>query len=155
MRPELAVLYAMYHDMPETILGDTPHPAKAELGNAICEAEAAVLPRLFPDIEKWLAEILRAIVAQRMTVSDEFETSLESEIVNWADKMSALAFAHQEVMQGNNLFRPIRKDTARLVLSLLVTEWGDVLHGLIPDLRDTLEDFAGEEMIVTGRDAVE
>ncbi len=144
----LAVLYAMYHDMAETLLGDMPHPAKEIMGKAFLAAEREIVPRMFEDITDNVADDLRGFTLQaRAWGSGLADSPIEVQIVEIADKMSALAFVNQEVMQGNSLFRSIRRHTAAgLLQELNGLPWGGDLYRLIPDMGDILTRFADEVM---------
>ena len=128
------LMRTLYHDMPEILLGDIPHYSKTgALKAALDAAEREALPDLFTDIGGPAAETLR-----EHTLPTIPGTMVE-EVLEWADKMSALSFAHQEVLQGNTLFIPIRRDIAGLVMKLGVgCDWHDVLERAVPDLHREL-----------------
>lgn len=129
---------ALLHDQVEIITGDVPHPFKSATPERKAEIDAwerEAGTDLFSGFDDKMGDWLRSLATPSTRTSQFYE----AEIVELADKLSAFAFAEQEVAQGNSLFEPIVAHTAGLCLSILAeAEWGDAVCDEVRDLPERL-----------------
>ncbi len=97
---EVATL-ANVHDEGETLVGDMPSVVKHLFKNARRAQqryESRAVPMLFKDAPSELKRHLQSMVKRANNYS-----TLEGQVVRYADSVDALAFATQEVALGNTL----------------------------------------------------
>ncbi len=137
----LTMQMALLHDQAEVVTGDLPHSFKNDSPDrkTVWEGwEREVVDDLFTGFNRSMATWLRSFVL-REPMDDEPSLRYEREIVELADKLSAYAFAEQEVAQGNSLFDDIVVNTAGLCLGQLrAAAWGDAIDFAIPGLSERL-----------------
>ena len=139
------VLFAMFHDMAEVVTGDMPTTFKVnpDVRERWDRWEREATDQLFLDVADDLADSMRALVNQ--DVDENGTGPAERGIVKLADKLSAYAFAKQEVDKGNTPFREIVRNAARLSLAAgRAAPWWEALCEEVPDLLDELTEAAGE-----------
>ena len=95
--PYACAIAALYHDEPEVLVGDIPHPARKLLpGDTFKELEDSVTDNLWSvGYPQELAKKLRSFVRQE-DLNEE-----EKQIVRYADDLTAYAFVVDEVEMGN------------------------------------------------------
>lgn len=102
------LLMAHFHDAPEFESGDVSGAAKRdfpELGAAVHQVDRTITATvLFRDLPTPTAERYRGLV--RKMLHQEY-TTLEQQIVKYADSLEALLFAETEVAIGNTLMADV------------------------------------------------
>ena len=109
--PAEAASLANVHDEGETIVGDMPATVKHLFKNARRAQqryESRAVPMLFEDAPGELRRHLQSMVRRANNYS-----TLEGQIVRYADSMDALAYAEQEVALGNTLMEETRQRCER------------------------------------------
>ncbi len=113
------LLMAHFHDAPEFESGDVSGAAKRDfpdLARAVHKVERRIADSvLFRDLPDDLATRYRGFVRQ---MAHQNYTTMEQQIVKYADKLEALLFAETEVNIGNTLMadvaRQVRDELAEL-----------------------------------------
>ena len=107
---------AQTHDDPEQLTGDIPGSFKAnapEAAEQIMGWELAAVQHLFGGLTS--GDVFRSQV-------DDFirnrSKRLEFQMIHIADKLTALSYAHTQVLMGNTLFNRVRQSIAMEALGL-------------------------------------
>jgi 5'-deoxynucleotidase len=109
------VLLALYHDMPEILIGDLPAPVKyynPEIRDAYKHIERVSGEKLLTMLPEDMREEYRPL----LTPGGEYPE--EQKIVRAADKLSALIKCIEEERQGNSEFEKAKRATEKAVRDL-------------------------------------
>ncbi|KKL11373.1 hypothetical protein LCGC14_2546470 [marine sediment metagenome] len=112
INPAEVASLANVHDEGETIVGDMPATVKHLFKNARRAQqryESRAVPMLFEDAPGELRYHLQSMVRRANNYS-----TLEGQVVRYADSMDALAYAEQEVVLGNKLMEETRQRCERV-----------------------------------------
>jgi 5'-deoxynucleotidase len=131
------VLLALYHDMPEILIGDLPTPVKyfnPEIRDAYKQVERVSSEKLLTMLPEDLREEYRSLI-----ITDG-ESSYEHRIVRAADKLSALIKCIEEEGQGNREFEKARRATEQAVRKLNLPAVNCFMEEFLPSYSLTLDE---------------
>ncbi len=137
IRVKDAVMIALYHDVPEILIGDMPTPVKyvnPTLRDAFKQVEAdatATILGLLPDD-------LRLEYAGWFSPDDDLQA--EKRIVKAADKLAALIKCEEELRQGNTEFRSARDSTEKALHAMQIEAVECFIREFLPPCRMTLDE---------------
>lgn len=133
-----AVMYAIYHDVPEIITGDLPTPVKYY---------SPVISEAYKDVEKAAVnKLLEGIPSDlRDTYADIFDEENDCDlrrIVKAADKISALIKCIEERKTGNSDFLDAERQTLASIKKMNMPEADAFLNEFLPAYSLTLDEQA-------------
>lgn len=133
-----AVMYAIYHDVPEIITGDLPTPVKyysPVISEAYKDVEKAAVNRLLEGIPEDLRDTYAEIF------NEENDPELRC-IVKAADKISALIKCIEERKTGNSDFLDAERQTLASIKKMNMPEADVFLNEFLPAYSLTLDEQA-------------
>ena len=133
-----AVMYAIYHDVPEIITGDLPTPVKyysPVISEAYKDVEKAAVNRLLEGIPEDLRDTYAEIF------NEENDPELRR-IVKAADKISALIKCIEERKTGNSDFLDAERQTLASIKKMNMPEADVFLNEFLPAYSLTLDEQA-------------
>jgi len=131
------VLLALYHDMPEILIGDLPTPVKyfnPEIRDAYKQIGRVSGEKLL----RMLPEDLREEYSPLLIHDDRYSEELK--IVRAADKLSALIKCIEEESQGNREFEKAKRATEKAVRELNLPAANCFLEEFLPSYSLTLDE---------------
>lgn len=133
-----AVMYAIYHDVPEIITGDLPTPVKyysPVISEAYKDVEKAAVNKLLEGIPEDLRECYAEIF------DSESDVELHR-LVKAADKISALIKCIEERKTGNSDFLDAERQTLASIKRMKLPETDTFLEEFLPAYSLTLDEQA-------------
>lgn len=133
-----AVMYAIYHDVPEIITGDLPTPVKyysPVISEAYKDVEKAAVNKLLEGIPEDLRECYAEIF------DSESDVELHR-LVKAADKISALIKCIEERKTGNSDFLDAERQTLASIKRMKLPEADTFLEEFLPAYSLTLDEQA-------------
>lgn len=133
-----AVMYAIYHDVPEIITGDLPTPVKyysPVISEAYKDVEKAAVNKLLEGIPEDLRDTYAEIF------NEENDPELRR-IVKAADKISALIKCIEERKTGNSDFLDAERQTLASIKKMNMPEADVFLNEFLPAYSLTLDEQA-------------
>ncbi len=133
-----AVMYAIYHDVPEIITGDLPTPVKyysPVISEAYKDVEKAAVNKLLEGIPEYLRDTYAEIF------NEENDPELRR-IVKAADKISALIKCIEERKTGNSDFLDAERQTLASIKKMNMPEADVFLNEFLPAYSLTLDEQA-------------
>ncbi|MBR5527836.1 MAG: 5'-deoxynucleotidase [Clostridia bacterium] len=134
---ERIALYALYHDLSETVTGDLPTPVKYYSGELLSSyrefedhAKTRLLEKLPPELRDEFSDIVR-----------ENCTEEEKTLIKAADKLSALVKCIEEVKNGNSEFSKAHKSTFDALEKYDLPEVKYFIDKMIPAFYLTLDEL--------------
>lgn len=134
--PSKAVLYAVFHDVPEIITGDLPTPVKYS-NPAISEAYKQVEAEAVETLLKGVPEDLRGKYAE---IFDEENNIEVRKLVKAADKISALIKCIEERASGNTDFIEAERATLESLKAMNLPEVDVFIAEFLPAYSLTLDE---------------
>lgn len=134
--PSKAVLYAVFHDVPEIITGDLPTPVKYS-NPAISEAYKQVEADAVETLLNGVPEDLRGKYAEIFDEENDLEVR---KLVKAADKISALIKCLEERASGNTDFIEAERATLASLKSMNLPEIDVFIAEFLPAYSLTLDE---------------
>lgn len=134
--PSKAVLYAVFHDVPEIITGDLPTPVKYS-NPAISEAYKQVEADAVETLLKGVPEDLRGKYAEIFDEENDIEVR---KLVKAADKISALIKCLEERASGNTDFIEAERATLESLKAMNLPEVDVFIAEFLPAYSLTLDE---------------
>lgn len=135
--PERIALFALYHDISETVTGDLPTPVKyysGELLSSYKALEKNAKEKLVSKLPEELRDDFSDIIFENAT--DE-----EAEIIKAADKLSALIKCIEEVKNGNCEFSKAHESTLSSIEKINLPEVKYFTEKMLPAFYLTLDEL--------------
>ena len=135
--PERIALFALYHDISETVTGDLPTPVKyysGELLSSYKALEKHAKEKLVSKLPEELRDDFSDIIFENAT--DE-----EAEIIKAADKLSALIKCIEEVKNGNCEFSKAHESTLSSIEKINLPEVKYFTEKMLPAFYLTLDEL--------------
>jgi len=132
--PNMAAVYALYHDTAEVFTGDIPTPIK-QFGGGVVKSIMNQLEGLAVNkMVESLPESLRPVYRLIFTIPDGYK-----EIIKAADRISALQKCREEIAAGNPEFIPAEKRLQEVLGSSQLPEVAYFLENFLPEQPMTLD----------------
>ena len=137
VKVEKCVMRALYHDLPEILIGDMPTPVKY-VDERLRDAYRQVEEHAVSSILSLLPDDLRPDYAALL--NDDPESEQEMRLVKAADKLSALIKCEEELKQGNREFESARNSTEKALREMNIPAVICFLEEFLPPCRLTLDE---------------
>ena len=135
--PERIALFALYHDISETVTGDLPTPVKyysGQLLSSFRDFEANAKQRLLEKLPDELVADFSDIVCENCTPE-------EHTLIKAADKLSALIKCIEEVKNGNSEFSKAHQSTFEALEKFSLPEVKYFMDKMLPAFYLTLDEL--------------
>lgn len=135
--PERIALFALYHDISETVTGDLPTPVKyysGELLSSYRELEENAKKQLVLKLPPELRDDFSDIIGENATEDEKL-------LIKAADKLSALIKCVEEVKNGNSEFSKAHESTLSAVSKIDLPEVRYFTENMLPPFYLTLDEL--------------